>query len=93
MSKHLTPLAVLERLIGPPEVIAKAAGLHVKSAFPWRRPSSMREAGDLPSFRIARRLLAYAAARQIPLTAEHLIWGAPEAEIAALVSQPGVAAE
>lgn len=93
MGKHLTPLAVLERLIGPPESIAQAAGLHPKSAFPWRRPSSLREAGDLPSIRVARRLLAYAAARQIPLTAEHLIWGATEAEINALLAQPGVAAE
>jgi hypothetical protein len=42
-----------------------------------------------------RLLLAHAAARGIPLTAEHLIWGAPAAQIEALLaaSSERVAAE
>jgi hypothetical protein len=92
MSKHLTPLEVLEALVGPLEEIAVICGLHRKSAFPWRHPSAWRDPGDLPSPKLMRRLLAYAAARGIPLTAEHLIWGADAAEIDALLARK-VAAE
>lgn len=86
MGNHLTPLEVLERLIGPPHAIAVACGLHEKSAFPWKRGSKHRDAGDLPSIRTCRRLLTYTKARGIPLTAEHLIWGAEASEIEALLS-------
>ncbi|PZQ99913.1 MAG: hypothetical protein DI533_04585 [Cereibacter sphaeroides] len=95
MQKHLTPVEVCERLIGAPEKIAVICGLHEKSVYPWRRPSTGRDAGEIPSSRHMRLLLAYAAARNIPLTAEHLIWGAPAAEIEALLAamQGQVAAE
>ena len=87
MSKHLTPLEVCERLIGKPETVAEASGLHKKSAFPWRHASKWREAGDLPSAKVQRALLAHSAARNLGLTADHLIWGAPAAEIDAILSE------
>lgn len=93
MCRHLTPLAVLERLIGPLDAIAKVAGLHEKSPFVWRRSSKEREAGDIPSTKLMRLFLAHAAARGIPLTADHLIWGADAAEIDALLAPSQVAAE
>lgn len=83
MSDHLTPLEVCERLIGIGS-IAEVLGYDRSAPFGWRHPSSSRDAGDFPSARIQRRLLAYAVARQIPLTAEHLIWGASADEIEAL---------
>jgi len=95
MSNNLTPLAICERLIGPPEVLGGVAGLGPKAAYGWRRPSKNRDAGDL-SPRIMRALLAHAAARGIPLRADHLIWGAPAAEIEALANpaaNPAQAAE
>ncbi len=91
MSNHLTPLEVCERLIGKPETVAEASGLHRKSAFPWRHASKWREAGDLPSAKVQRALLTHSAARNLGLTAEHLIWGATEAEIEAILAERGVA--
>ena len=84
---HLTPLEVAERLIGPPQVIDLAAGLRGKASYGWRRGSASRDPGDIPESRQMRNMLAYAAARQIPLKPEHLIWGAPAAEIEALLDQ------
>lgn len=91
MSKHLTPVEVLERLIGPLDVLAKIVGAHGKSPYLWRRSSQWRDEGDLPSARHMRAFLAHAAARQIPLTADHLIWGASAEEIGALTAQPASA--
>ncbi|MGR3822686.1 MAG: hypothetical protein ACU0A5_08920 [Salipiger marinus] len=84
MSKHLTPVEVCERLIGPIERLALIGGLREKAAYAWRRGSKYRDPGDMPP-RANRALLAYAAARGIPLSADHLIWGAPEVEIDRLV--------
>lgn len=86
MSDHLTPLAVCERLIGPYSAIEKIAGRKPKAAYIWARSAQGRSAGDMPAD-ANRSLLAYAAARDIPLTAEHLIWGASVEEIAALEQQ------
>ena len=93
MGNHHTPLEVLERLIGPPQVIGPIVGLHEKSPFVWRRGSKFREPGDIPGPKVQRKLLAYARNHGIPLTAAHLIFGAPVAEIDALVAQSKVAAE
>lgn len=87
MSNHLTPLQVCERLVGPLPAIASICGQSQKAAYIWRRGSTLRDAGDIPSARHQRRLLAYGAARGIPLTAEHLIWGADAAEIEALLAR------
>lgn len=95
MTHNLTPFEVCERLIGKPEQIAAAAGLQSKAAYHWRREREGRAAGDLPSARVQRALLAYSAARDLGLKADHLIWGAQAAEIDTILShrQPrGVAA-
>ncbi|PIL20524.1 hypothetical protein P775_08320 [Puniceibacterium antarcticum] len=85
MSRHLTPVQVCERLIGPVETLGPIAGLQAKAAYGWRRESQYRDAGDLTP-RANRALLAHAAAHDIPLTADHLIWGAPEEEIEQLLA-------
>jgi hypothetical protein len=92
-------MTVCERLLGKPSEIGRAIGMNEKAAFHWRHANSSRDAGDLPSAPVMRRLLAYSDAHGLGLTAEHLIRGADEAEIAAILAaravQPetGVAAE
>ncbi|MFN3953238.1 MAG: hypothetical protein ACK4LQ_02215 [Pararhodobacter sp.] len=85
MSDHLTPLQVCLRLIGPEPELARVLRYHRTAPYGWHFASKNRAAGDLPSMAVARRLLAHAAAKGIPLTAEHLIWGATAAEIEKLV--------
>jgi hypothetical protein len=85
MKQNLTPLEVCERLIGPLEKLSVICCYASKAAYNWRHPSSARDAGDFPSPKLIRLVLAHAAARGIPLTAEHMIWGAPAAEIDALL--------
>lgn len=85
MSNNLTPFQVVERLIGPPEAVGPIAGMNEKTSYGWRKSSANRDAGDIPSARTMRSLLAHAAAKGIPLKAEHLIWGAPAAEVEALL--------
>jgi hypothetical protein len=82
---------VCQRLIGPPERLAAVVGTGAKAPYQWRRASDNRDAGDLPSARHMRALLAFAAAQGIPLTADHLIWGADAAEIEALASDAAAA--
>lgn len=86
MDNHLTPLEVCQRLIGRKEVIGGVCAVHPKSPYLWARKSTGREAGDIPFASHMRRLLAYSQARQLGLTAEHLIWGAEEAEIEAILA-------
>lgn len=80
-------------MIGRPEVVGPAIGIHPKAAYVWAKPSKSRDGGDIPGARNMRRLLAYAAKRGLPLRAEHLIWGAPRAEVEALMCPPAQAAE
>lgn len=82
-------MQVCEALIGPIETIARIAGQKPKAAYRWRHRSEWRDAGDIPSARYMRALLAHATARGIPLTADHLIWGASAEELAALQGPPG----
>lgn len=77
----LTPMQVCEKLIGPPEVLGPAIGYGLKAAYHWRRERDGRRPGDMPSAEVMRLLLAHSSARRLGLTAEHLIWGAPETEI------------
>lgn len=95
MSSHLTPLNVCELLIGRPEALAPICGVDPKTPYGWRNPSKSRAAGDLPGAIHQRALLAHSNARGLGLTAEHLIWGAPAAEIEEILSRrvPAVAAE
>jgi hypothetical protein len=93
MRNKLTPMEVCEALIGNPEVVGQLAGFGPKAGYSWRYASAWRDAGDVGSARTMRRLLEGARARGIPLTAEHLIWGADATEIEALLAQSKVAAE
>jgi hypothetical protein len=86
MSDNLTPVEVCERLIGPLPELEKIVGYRPKAAYGWRRESHWRDAGDIPSPRLMRRLLAHSAAGNLGLTADHLIWGASEDEIAAVLT-------
>ncbi len=88
----LTPMQVVERLIGPPEVTGPAVGYGTKAAYHWRNPRTGRAAGDLPSAEVMRRLLAHSEAHGLGLTAEHLIRGAAEAEVEAILAQRGAPA-
>lgn len=99
MSNNLTPLQVCERLLGPLPQIEAICGQKPKAAYGWRRSSAYREAGDIPSPRHMRSLLAHSAARGLGLTEAHLIWGAPAAEIETILATrvvtapPALAAE
>lgn len=94
MSKHLTPSEVIERIIGRPELIGTAIGADPKLAYSWRKGSKNRDAGDIPSARHMRALLAHAAAKGLPLVAEDLIWGVAEDVLAArLAAHPFPAGE
>ena len=86
MGHNFTPMQVCEALIGKPEEIAIICGYTAKAAFPWRRAAENRDAGDLPSARVMRRLLAHSRANHLGLEARHLIEGAPEAEIAEILA-------
>jgi hypothetical protein len=86
MSKHLTPIEVCEALIGKPEVLGEICGIDRKAPFGWRHPAKGRLAGDITSAIHQRALLAHATAHRLGLTAEHLIWGAPEDEIAEILA-------
>lgn len=78
MSPHLTPFEICLRIIGAPEQIAKVCHTADKSPYGWRGASANRDAGDIPSARHMRALLAYAAAHDLPLVAEDLIFGISE---------------
>jgi len=98
MSNNLTPLQVCERLLGPLPQIEAVCGQKPKAAYCWRRPSAYRAAGDIPSTRHMRSLLAHSAARGLGLTEAHLIWGASAAEIDSILAtrrvvEPPIAAE
>lgn len=86
MIDHLTPVEVCERLIGPLPELERIGGYKPKAGYGWLRSSKERAPGDFPSVRLMRTLLAHARQHGIPLTAEHLIWGADAAEIEALLA-------
>ena len=86
MSNHLPPLAVVEALIGRPEKIGAICGVNPKSPYQWRGPAGWRGAGDIPFAAHMRQLLEYSEAKGIGLTATHLIRGADEAEVAAILA-------
>ena len=87
MSEHLTPLTVAERLFGGIEQVSVVAGRDPKAGYHWRHANSTRLPGDLPSPTVMRALLAHARANGIPLTAEHLLYGAPAEEVDAMIAR------
>ena len=78
-------MQVCERLIGMPEAISIAAGLHEHTAYTWRYARKGSAAGDLPSAAVMRSLLAFGIRHGLGLTAKHLILGASESEIVAIL--------
>ncbi|MBY5988191.1 hypothetical protein [Roseovarius atlanticus] len=88
MSKHLTPLDVVECLVALLPELHSIAGCHPKSPWGWRRKSAWRDAGDIPH--PAMRLIhAHAAKQGIPLTTDHLVWGASWDEVQELLDDMG----
>lgn len=85
---YLTPLDVVECLVAEMRQLGRIVGTHPKSPYGWRRGSSWRDDGDMPP-PVNRRVLAYAARHDLPLTAEHLIWGGEWSEIEALARSIG----
>lgn len=68
--------------------------LNRKAAYTWQKPSEQRLAGDIPPVH-QRALLDHSDRHGLGLTAEHLIRGASEAEVAAILdarARQGVAA-
>ena len=86
MGNHCTPLEVCKRLIGKFELIGEICGIHPKSPYQWRDGQGLRAAGDLPFAAHMRRLLDYSDRLGLGLTADHLIRGASEDEIAAILA-------
>ncbi len=86
MSSHLPPIEVATRLIGHIEAVARVCGCEGKSFYAYRHPSKNRDAGDLAAARHMRALLAHSAANNLGLTADHLIWGATEDEVAEILA-------
>jgi len=94
MSKHLTPLTVSERLIGGISDIAAVCGLSEKAPFHWKNAGGHHDAGDIRSTRQQKMLLRYSQEYSLGLTAEHLIFGATEDQVdAILANRSKVAAE
>ncbi|MFN6055929.1 MAG: hypothetical protein ACK47C_07835 [Paracoccaceae bacterium] len=89
MGKHITPTDVVERLIGKPDKIGEVTGVDGKAPYQWRTARGLRAAGDIPYASHMRALLSHSAAHRLGLTAEHLIWGADEAEIEAILAERG----
>lgn len=89
MGHNLAPMEVCERLIGKPEAISAAAGMGQKTAYHWRHERFGRAAGDLPSTIVQRALLAHSDHHGLGLLPQHLIFGATEAEIAAILAARG----
>lgn len=83
MSRHLTPLEVVERLIAPAKQLGERLGYHPKSAYHWRSGSRWRNPGDMPPA-ANRRALQIAELLGAPLVPRHLIWGASAEEVEAL---------
>lgn len=66
--------------------MAQIAGNQPKSGYGWRHPSMNHDAGDFRSARHMRAVLKEAQARGIPLLPQHLIFGATETELQALLA-------
>jgi hypothetical protein len=86
MGRHLTPVEVCERAFSNIEVLAQIIGRDSKTGYGWRRPSKFADAGDFRSMRHVRALHIHALQNNIPLKLEHLIYGASEDEVAALLA-------
>ncbi|WP_425426175.1 carph-isopro domain-containing protein [Albimonas pacifica] len=86
MSNAVSPVDVVVSLFGSPGAVAEVCDRHRTAVSHWRRAGPRREAGDVPPPHM-RKLLAHARAHGIPLTAEHLIFGATRAELEILLDR------
>lgn len=86
MRNHLTPLEVCERLIGPLEQLGRIIGNTDKALYIWRRESKFHGPGDIRSARHMRAILAHSDRLGLGLTPLHLIAGADEAEVEAILA-------
>ena len=75
-------------------MLANILGVDEKTPYRYRSASSWRAAGDFGGIPQLRKLLAHSEARQLGLTARHLVCGATEDEVAAILRarEDGVAA-
>jgi len=77
MTQILTPAdVVLMRFGGSKDRIAEVIGKHRTTVAQWWHDKPNRRRGDIPTPDAQRKLLRYARAHGIPLTAEELIFGA-----------------
>lgn len=86
MSKHLAPVTVAERLFGSIERVSEICGNRAKAGYNWRWPSSSADAGDFRSMRHVRAVYEHARRAGIPLELRHLVYGASEDDVAALLA-------
>lgn len=95
MSANMTPLQVAAAVFGGMSFVAPAVGLDRTRASHWNRSQKTRPAGDFPSLKIVRDIRRAALDQMgldIPL--DWLIYGAPEADVRALIANTSkVAAE
>ena len=80
----VTPLDAVHELIGPADLIAEICEIDRTTVISWQRGGKYRNAGDIPSARHMRRLVEYSRKRNLGLTYEHVVSGAPSEEIAFL---------
>lgn len=95
MNAPVTPTGVAIALLGTYREVARACGLSDTVIHNWARPSAHRDAGDIPSARHQRAILA--ACERLGLPSERvalvLIRGASPAELAELVALRDAAGE
>lgn len=96
MDAKMTPVDVAAAAFGGLSKVAPAVGQHRTRGWHWKKGKGVsRPAGDFPSLKVVRDVRAAAAARGIDLPVAWLVYGAPEAEVSALLAaaQTQVAAE
>lgn len=101
METKLTPNDVVRTIFGGPDNVAAIIGIGTPQIYRWASGGRDRDQGDLTSPRHMRTLLTYSRQHNLGLTADHLIFGADQAEIDAILAArapattdtPAVAAE
>ena len=80
----LTPTQVAILVLGTRNLVAEVCGVSGSAVTQWGNASRARAAGDIPSIQYIRRILARPEAQGLDL--EHLIRGATQAEIDAILA-------
>lgn len=87
MTCQLTPYEVCLRICGSPERLAPIFGVGSTAPYRFANASKWRDAGDLLA-RYQRRFLVWAVDQGLDVPAAWMIFGADEAEVAALLGEP-----